>query len=145
MALQIVDRVRDTSTTTGTGSLTVSGAPPTDYQTFGSVMSTNDTCWYSIGNQGANEWEVGLGTYNGSNVLARTTVLSSSNSGSLVNFSAGTKDVFMTMPASILSALYTRATTAQAQAGTDTSAPMTAAATLQGELAHNLSNYAFLA
>jgi hypothetical protein len=91
MAHVSADRVRDTSTTTGTGVFTVSGSAPNGYQTFSSVCSTNDTFWYSIGNQSANEWEVGLGTYSAANQITRTTVLRSSNAGSAVNFSAGTK------------------------------------------------------
>lgn len=101
MAHQILDRVRDTSTTTGTGSLTLSGTAPNGYQAF-SVVPTNDTIWYSIAHQSANEWEIGLGTYTGSNTLARTTVYKSSNSNNPVNFSSGTKDVFGTLPASII-------------------------------------------
>lgn len=99
MALIIKDRVRDTTTTTGTGPVTVSGTAPNGYRTFSTVCSTSDTIWYSISHQGANEWEVGLGTYSGTNELTRTTILASSNSNSVVNLSAGTKDVFTTLPA----------------------------------------------
>lgn len=95
----IADRVADTSTTTGTSDFTVSGSPPTGYQTIGAVCSTSDTFAYTIAHQSAAEWEVGIGTYSGSNVFVRTTVLASSNSGSAVSFSAGTKDVFLTRPA----------------------------------------------
>jgi hypothetical protein len=63
-------------------------------------MSIGDTCYYSIQGQTTSEWEVGLGTYSSANTLTRTTVYSSSNAGSAVNFSAGTKDVFITMAAS---------------------------------------------
>jgi hypothetical protein len=93
------DRVRDTATTTGTGSFTVSGTAPTGYRTFSAVCATSDTFWYSIAHQSADEWEVGLGTYSGTNTVARTTVLKSSNSNAAVNFSAGTKDVFITLAA----------------------------------------------
>lgn len=99
MAHVTADRVRDTSTTTGTGNITVSGTAPTGFRTFSAVLSVNDTFYYAIQSQGANEWEVGLGTYSSANVFARTTVLASSNSGSAVNFSAGTKDVFITLAA----------------------------------------------
>ena len=99
MALVLKDRVRETTTTTGTGALTLAGASAT-FDTFASVMSTNDTTYYAIVHSGgADEWEVGLGTYSGTNTLTRTTVLSSSNSGSATNFSAGTKFVFITLPA----------------------------------------------
>ena len=99
MALQTADRIRDTSTTTGTGAFTVSGTAPQGYNTFSSVMSTSDTAYIAIQNQSTNEWEVSLATYSSANTLTRTTILSSSNSGSAVSFSAGTKDVFITLPA----------------------------------------------
>ncbi len=81
MALVLKDRVRETTTTTGTSSLTLGGATAT-FDTFASVMSTNDTTYYAIVHtaNGTDEWEVGLGTYSGTNTLARTTLLSSSNS-----------------------------------------------------------------
>lgn len=97
MAHVSADRVKDTSTTTGTGSLTLSGSAPTGFRTFASAMSTGDTCFYCIA--GGSEWEVGVGTLSASTTLARTTVLASSNSGSAVSLSAGSKDVFITIPA----------------------------------------------
>lgn len=93
------DRVLDTSTTTGTGAFTVSGTPPTGYRTFSAVCATSDTFWYTIALQNGAEWEVGLGTYSAANEITRTTVLASSNAGNAVNFSAGTKDVFITLAA----------------------------------------------
>jgi len=100
MAFVTADRVRDTSTTAGSGSFSVSGTAPTGYQTFSAVLSVNDTFYYSIQHQTLNEWEVGLGTYLSANTFARTTIYSSSNAGSVVTFLAGTKDVFITMAAS---------------------------------------------
>jgi len=98
MALVIADRVKDSTTTTGTGTITLSGTAPTGFQNF-SVIGNTNTTYYCIAGQGTAEWEVGVGTYASSGTtLARTTVLSSSNSGSAVNFSAGTKDVFVTYP-----------------------------------------------
>jgi hypothetical protein len=98
MALVLADRVRDTTTTTGTGTVTLSGTAPTGYQTFGAAIGNGNTTYYTI-NAGS-QWEVGLGTYSSTGpTLARTTVLSSSNGGSLVDFSTGTKDVFVTYPA----------------------------------------------
>ena len=98
MALVLADRVKDTTTTVGTGSVTLSGSPPAGFQSFGAAIGNGNTTYYTI-NAGS-EWEVGIGTYNSAGpVLNRDTVLSSSNSGSLVNFSAGTKDVFVTYPA----------------------------------------------
>lgn len=98
MALVLADRVRETTTTTGTGTVTLAGAV-TGFQSFAAIGNANTT-YYTIAGQGTNEWEVGLGTYTASGTtLSRDTVLASSNSGSLVNFSAGTKDVFVTYPA----------------------------------------------
>lgn len=97
MALVLKDRVRETSTTTGTGTFTLAGAV-TGFQSF-SVIGDGNTTYYCIYRAGSNEWEVGLGTYASSGTtLARTTVLASSNSDSLVNFGAGSKDVFVTYP-----------------------------------------------
>lgn len=97
MALVIADRVRETTSVVGTGAATLLGAV-VGYQTF-SVVGNANTTYYCIAGQGTSEWEVGLGTYTASGTtLARTTVLASSNAGALVNFSAGTKDVFVTYP-----------------------------------------------
>jgi len=99
MALVLADRVKETTTTTGTGTITLAGAS-TGFQSF-AVVGNGNTTYYTIAGQTGNEWEVGIGTYTSSGTtLSRTTVLSSSNSGSLVNFSAGTKDVFVTYPSS---------------------------------------------
>ena len=100
MAFVTADRVRDTSTTAGSGSFSVSGTAPSGYRTFSAVLSVSDTFYYSIQHQTLDEWEVGLGTYSSANTFARTTIYSSSNAGSAVTFSAGTKDVFITMAAS---------------------------------------------
>jgi len=99
MALVLADRVKETTTTTGTGTVTLLGAA-TGFQSFAAVGNGNTT-YYTIAGQTNSEWEVGIGTYTSSGTtLSRTTVLSSSNSGSLVSFSAGTKDVFVTYPSS---------------------------------------------
>jgi hypothetical protein len=96
MALVVKDRVQETSTTTGTGTITLAGAV-SGFQSF-SVIGNANTTYYAI--VGGTEWEVGLGTYTLSGtLLSRDTVLESSNGGSLVNFSAGTKNVFVTYPA----------------------------------------------
>jgi len=95
MALVLADRVRETTTTIGTGSVTLAGAL-TGFQTFSAAVGDGNTTYYVIAGQGTSEWEVGVGTYaSAGNTLARTTVLASSNAGSLVNFSAGTKDVWV--------------------------------------------------
>lgn len=96
MALVLKDRVQETTTTTGTGTITLAGAI-SGFQSF-SVIGNGNTCYYTI--QGGAQWEVGVGTYTASGTtLSRDSVLESSNSGSLVNFSAGTKNVFVTYPA----------------------------------------------
>jgi hypothetical protein len=97
MALVLDDRVQETTTTTGTGTVTLAGAVA-GYQSF-SAIGNGNTTYYCI-TDGTN-WETGLGTYTSSGTtLSRTTVLESSNAGSLVNFPAGTKNVFVTYPAS---------------------------------------------
>ena len=96
MPLILADRVRDTTTTTGTGTVTLSGTAPTGYQNF-SVIGNGNTTYYTI-NAGS-QWEVGIGTYSSTGpTLARNTVLESSNANALVDFAAGTKDVFVTYP-----------------------------------------------
>ena len=97
MAFVVADRVRESSTTTGTGSMTLAGAV-IGYQSFGSAIGAGNTTYYTISNPGVNEWEVGIGTV-GSGTLARTTVLASSTGGTAVSFTAGSKDVFVTYPA----------------------------------------------
>lgn len=98
MAFVLADRVKETTTTTGTGTVTLLGAS-TGFQSFSAIGNTNTT-YYTIAGQSGSEWEVGIGTYTSSGTtLARTTVIASSNAGALVNFSAGTKDVFVTYPA----------------------------------------------
>jgi len=101
MALVINDRVKETSTTTGTGTLNLSGAV-TGFETFVAGVGDGNTTYYAIVNRDADEWEVGLGTVTdaSTDTLARTTVITSSNSDSATDFSAGTKDVFVTLPAS---------------------------------------------
>lgn len=95
MALVVKDRVRENSTTTGTGTFTLSGAV-SGFQTFSTAIGNGNTTYYCIVNQ--SEWEVGLGTVGGG-TLSRDTVLSSST-GSKVSFTSGTKDVFCTYPSS---------------------------------------------
>jgi enterochelin esterase-like enzyme len=96
---QYFDRVKETSTTTGTGNITLAGAASGGFVSFASVMSVGDTFNYCIQDQSGSAWEVGIGTYSGTNTLTRTTVLASSNSGLAVNFSSGSLYVFVTVPA----------------------------------------------
>jgi hypothetical protein len=99
MALAVKDRVRETSTTSGTGTLTLAGAVA-GFQAF-SIIGNANTTYYGIVDATTGDWEVGIGTYTLSGTtLSRTTVLSSSNAGSLVNFAANSKDVFVTYPSS---------------------------------------------
>jgi hypothetical protein len=99
MALVLADRVKETTTTTGTGTITLLGAS-SGFQSF-AVVGNGNTTYYTISAQTGTQWEVGIGTYTASGTtLARTTVISSSSGGSAINFSAGTKDVFVTYPSS---------------------------------------------
>ena len=99
MALVLADRVKETTTTAGTGTVTLDGAA-TGFQSF-AVIGNANTTYYTIAGQTSSEWEVGVGTYTSSGtLLARTTVLSNSagTQPSALSFSAGTKDVFVTYP-----------------------------------------------
>ena len=101
MAFVLKDRVKENSSTTGTGTLTLSGAVD-GFQAF-SAIGDGNTTYYAIVHQDGSvgEWETGIGTYTSSGTtLARTTVFESSNSGSAVSFSAGVKDVYVTYPSS---------------------------------------------
>ena len=101
MALVLADRVKETTTTAGTGTVTLLGAAP-GFQSFASIGDANTT-YYTIAGQTTSEWEVGIGTYTSSGTtLARTTVLSNSagTQPTALTFSAGTKDVFVTYPSS---------------------------------------------
>ena len=102
MALVLNDRVKETSTTAGTGTLDLDGAV-TGFETFVAGIATTNTTYYCIDHQGSyDEWEVGLGTVTDASpdTLSRDTVISSSNSDGKVDFTAGTLDVFCTFPAS---------------------------------------------
>ena len=101
MALVLNDRVKETTSTNGTGTIDLAGAE-TGFETFVAGVGNTNTTYYCIVHQAADEFEIGLGTVSDStpDTLSRTTIISSSNSDSAVNFSAGTKDVFCTLPAS---------------------------------------------
>ena len=100
MALVLNDRVKETTTTTGTGTLTLGGAV-TGFETFAAGIGNSNTTYYAVILPGSAEFEVGLGTLSSdSSTIARTTIISSSNSDNAVNFSAGTKNIFCTIPAS---------------------------------------------
>jgi len=111
MALVINNRVRELTSTEGTGAVTLGGAVG-GFQTFAAGIGNDNTTYYAISINSENEWEVGLGTLNSdSSTLTRTTVLESSNSDSAVDFSAGSKEVFCTLPSE--KAVYLDASDAQ--------------------------------
>ena len=101
MAFVLNDRVKETTTSTGTGTINLAGAADT-FETFVAGIGTTNKCFYCISHQTANEFEVGIGTVTDASpdTLSIDTIISSSNSDSAVNLSAGTKDVFCTYPAS---------------------------------------------
>jgi hypothetical protein len=100
MVFKVNDRVKETTTTTGTGAVALGGTS-TGFDTFATGIGNNNTTYYTIAHQTADQWEVGLGTLDGTSAnLTRTTVLTSSSGGTAITFSAGTKDVFVTYPAS---------------------------------------------
>ena len=101
MALVINDRVKETSTTTGTGVFSLNGAV-TGFENFVTGIGNTNTTYYAIFLEGTDEWEVGLGTVAdaATDTLTRNTVITSSNSDNAVDFSSGTKNVFCTLPAS---------------------------------------------
>ena len=100
MAFVLNDRVKQTSTSTGTGTINLTGTE-TGFETFVTGIGDGNSCFYAIANDGTSEFEVGIGTVTdaATDTLSRTTVISSSNSDNLVNFTAGTKTVFCTYPA----------------------------------------------
>jgi hypothetical protein len=99
-ALIVNDRVKETSTTNGTGTISLAGAE-TGFETFVSGIGTSKRTYYAISNDGTTQFEVGIGTVTDASpdTLSRDTIISSSNSDNAVNFSAGTKTVFCTLPA----------------------------------------------
>ena len=97
MALEIHDRVKETTTTTGTGTYTLAGAV-TGFETFTANLDNSDTTYYACTDN--TDFEIGIGTFTSSGTtLARTTILASSNSNNAVNWSSGTRTIFMTYPA----------------------------------------------
>jgi outer membrane protein OmpA-like peptidoglycan-associated protein len=97
---KVNDRVKETSTSTGTGVFQLGGAL-TGFAQFSTAFTSGDQVYYCIAGQGTSEWEVGVGTVTSGTpwTLTRNTIFTSSNSNNIVNFSAGTKDVFCTIPA----------------------------------------------
>ena len=102
MAFVLNDRVKQTSTSTGTGTINLSATAETGFETFVAGIGTTNSTFYCISHDGTSEFEVGIGTVTDASpdTLSRDTVISSSNSDNKVNFTAGTKTVFCTLPAS---------------------------------------------
>lgn len=97
MAFVVADRVKEVTLTSGTGPVTPSGASA-GYVTFAAAIGTGNTTFYTIADNTTGDWEVGAGTFNGTQ-LVRDTVFSSSNGGALVDFEPNPKDIFCTLPA----------------------------------------------
>jgi hypothetical protein len=100
MAFVLNDRVKQTSTSTGTGTINLTGTE-VGFETFVAGIGDTNSTFYCISHDGTSDFEVGIGTVTdaGTDTLSRTTIISSSNSDNLVNFQAGTKTVFCTYPA----------------------------------------------
>jgi hypothetical protein len=98
MALQLQDRVLETANSPGTGTVTLLGAS-LGYQSFATALTSGNTTYYTIADLGGALWEVGIGTFTAPNQLARNTILDSSSGGTIVNFSSGLQNVFITYPA----------------------------------------------
>ena len=107
MTLVVGDRIQETTTTTGTGTITLLGAV-TQFQSFAAGVGNGNSTYYTIADQSGVNWEEGIGTYTTSGSTLTRTVLASSNAGALVNFPAGTKNVFCSYPAeaAVLAAPY---------------------------------------
>jgi len=101
MAFVLNDRVKQTSTSTGTGTINLSSTAETGFETFVAGIGDTNSTFYCISHDGTSDFEVGIGTVTdaGTDTLSRTTIISSSNSDNLVDFQAGTKTVFCTYPA----------------------------------------------
>ena len=100
MALVINDRVKESSSTTGTGTFALAGIVQ-GFETFSAGIGNNNETYYAAYEAGTNNWEVGRGTLDGTSAnLARTEVITSSNSDNLVNFTSGGLEIFCTLPAS---------------------------------------------
>ena len=101
MAFVLNDRVKQTSTSTGTGTIDLSATAETGFETFVAGIGTTNSTFYCISHDGTADFEVGIGTVTDASpdTLSRTTIISSSNSDNLVNFQTGTKTVFCTYPA----------------------------------------------
>lgn len=128
MAHVIADRVRDATNTTGSGTITLTNSVITGFRRFSDVMSTGDTSPYLIVGRGGlssqGDWEIGIGTYTAAGTtLARTTILASSNSGSVVTLGTAPHDVFMVDAAIINDAIFVAGNTGTTPAPDCTKGP----------------------
>ena len=110
MPQRMHDRIKETSTTTGAGDFTLAGAV-SQFRTFASKLAVGEPVYYAIVGQTGTEWEVGRGYLSSGTVLVRQQVFTSSNSDTPVTFSAGTKDVFSTIPADRMEEIFTKGQT----------------------------------
>jgi hypothetical protein len=97
----VADRVKETTTTSGTGNITLAGAVAS-FQTFNAAFNTNVYFYYCIVDADGVDWEVGRGYLSGSTTLVRSVILASSNSNTVVSLSAGTHSIFSTIPADLI-------------------------------------------
>jgi len=121
MPQRMYDRVKETSTSTGTGDFTLAGAAA-QFKSFSSRFTSGtedaaDPIYYCIQGQTGTEWEVGRGYLSGATTLVRLTIFASSNSDAAVSFSAGTKDVFSTIPAERMEEIFTKGQSVAAATG----------------------------
>lgn len=116
MPTKFHDRVKETSTSTGTGNITLAGAVA-QFVSFFSWFAINDWFYYAIVSQTGTEWEVGYGYLSNATTLVRSIVFESSNANTFVNFSAGTKDVFNTISADRANEIWTRGQLVAAASG----------------------------
>jgi hypothetical protein len=108
MAFVINDRVKETTSTTGTGTVTLSGAA-TGFQSFSSGIGSSNSTYYTIAL--GNQFEVGIGTLTNATTFTRDSIITSTNSNTTVNFLAGIKDIFCTLPAVLTPSASMRAQT----------------------------------
>lgn len=101
MPLVLADRCQETTSTTGTGSFTLTGAV-LGYQTFLAGIGNGNRTYYTAVEQASSNWEIGIGSLSSGTTLSRDTIIASSNSGALVNFGSGVKNVFVDMPSEMI-------------------------------------------
>ena len=101
MALVLADRCQETTSTTGTGSFTLTGAV-LGYQTFLAGIGNGNRTYYTAVEQASSNWEIGIGSLSSGTTLSRDTIIASSNAGAIVTFGSGVKNVFVDMPSEMI-------------------------------------------